>query len=122
MKLTKNSKIFLAGHNGMVGSAIKRKLIGGSQAETSGAAEAETFALGQHIIYDLSEKFTGASACNGIVVYYRTYASYGREYYIITNEGDKLNSWIVNGKKLRSRDTVEPSEDERKEYLFKYYW
>ena len=27
MKLTKNSKIFLAGHNGMVGSAIKRKLI-----------------------------------------------------------------------------------------------
>ena len=27
MKLTKSSKIFLAGHNGMVGSAIKRKLI-----------------------------------------------------------------------------------------------
>ena len=26
MKLNKNSKIFLAGHNGMVGSAIYRKL------------------------------------------------------------------------------------------------
>jgi len=27
MKINKNSKIFLAGHNGMVGSAIYRKLI-----------------------------------------------------------------------------------------------
>ena len=27
MKINKNSKIFIAGHNGMVGSAIKRKLI-----------------------------------------------------------------------------------------------
>ena len=27
MKLNKKSKIFLAGHNGMVGSAIRRKLI-----------------------------------------------------------------------------------------------
>ena len=27
MKINKNSKIFIAGHNGMVGSAIKKKLI-----------------------------------------------------------------------------------------------